>query len=74
MYGQDVKIFLLTGNVMANNGSDIEEIFDGVLFKPCSKKELGTLLEQHALKKRKPQASPQTKSDEFEKWVSNLQT
>ena len=47
-YGKDVKIFLLTGNVMANNGSDIEEIFDGVLFKPCSKKELAALLKpQH---------------------------
>ena len=50
-YGHEVKIFLLTGNVMAKNEQNIEEIFDGVLFKPCSKQELGSLLGQHALKK-----------------------
>jgi len=39
-YGNKVKIILLTGNVTSTKIEGVETLFDGILTKPCSKKDL----------------------------------
>jgi len=39
-YGHTFKVFVLTGNVMIKNCPEIATVTDGVLTKPCTKKEL----------------------------------
>ena len=41
-YGKDIKIYLLTGNVLVKRAYDSQEfsIIDGVLTKPCTKQDL----------------------------------
>ena len=41
-HGSNVKIFLVTGNVLFEQAS--HKIFDGIVGKPCSRKELNTIL------------------------------
>jgi len=42
-YGEQVKIYLLTGNIMMNYVEN-SELFDGVLTKPYSKKDIQSVL------------------------------
>ena len=39
-YGFEFKIFVLTANVTIVDSNDIIEVTNGVLTKPCSKKDL----------------------------------
>jgi len=43
LYGNEFKIFLITGNVLFEQPEEFK-VFNGVLNKPCSRKELNTIL------------------------------
>ena len=45
MYGNSVKIYILTGDVTLMNDSSIQNITDGVLTKPSSKNDIERCLE-----------------------------
>ena len=44
-YGNKIKIFMLTGNVLAGSISELDDLVDGILTKPCSKQDLLRCLE-----------------------------
>ena len=44
LYGNEFKIFLITGNALFEQPEEFK-VFNGVLNKPCSRKELNTILQ-----------------------------
>ena len=43
-HGRNIKIYLLTGNVLMKSTEGVSEVFDGIITKPCTKNGLSAIL------------------------------